>query len=1133
LGMRAFSSNGKELSLAETKAQRPENAGESIYMEAAPKKKSAAKSAPERKGKFRLTPDGGYMSEETLESRRLGGRIYVEGNSSWEQSEATMYGAFIQKLSLKLQDKYSNIMLLQQDVEVFNKEKVPESQDFEMSMDIMYGKLRTDIEALEATLDGVLRVMDSNGITADQLSDYLYAKHAKERNEFIGIKRPELLNGSGMTNEEAEEILNELESPEMMEVANRVYDILKNTRQTMFEGGLETRESIETWEGMYEYYVPLNGLADNEKSDGYNDHPTGGAGMAIYGSSVKAAKGRPSKTGVNLLANIVVQNMATHQRARKDQAMLSLYNLVEKNPNEGVWAVYSGKNPKMTRKEGGEMGRMTVPEMKHDRRMVPIRVNGEQHFIYFENLEYAKALNGMGQDKTLQFTKWMAKPMNLMRNAFTQYNPAFFVTNFGRDIHGAVYNAMAEIENEGGILQGYGINTKEFTTELIKESFNMVGLLGGGAARGKAGETNPNITPEILQHLREWEAAGGRTGFSYSDTISNLERDLKKKASDKSRFGKGAEYVFKHPKDFFNYIGGVNEAFENSIRLAAYIQARKAGLTQNKAAQLSKNITVNFNKSGELGQGLNQMFLFFNAAAQGVSRFTRTFAQNKAALPDEVKKLSAQESSIAEIEAQKEEALEAHIDKFFTEDKETGNRVGPNYETQRELYDQEQKGRAEINKKYDALLTEINKQKPKGGEVEVLVRMGSKSTPLSSARKLAAAQVLVSGMTTLINLSMSDRDDEDGVLWWMKTPDYKKERGFGIMVDGKNSIFIPQGYGYNMFNLVGMLLAEVAAGEREFDDAAMFMGLSTFNAFSPISAGGTEDKLSEAMIKGITPTVFKAPLDAFAWNETYFGGPVTREQLPPFMGAATVPESSLAFRGPDWLRDGFIALNEMTGGTKNQSGTFDINPDPYTYIVKSYVGGAGNFVGDLTSLGINTGAFAIKKSKRLSAAGSAEEFVDILLSSKDEEGIVDFPVMKFSDAPIVGGLYGGPTRYHDIDLYEKNTMDIKIMLKEIDEQKEDPTYRPDIDATGVQALEGILKEHKDKIKIYRDLQKKTKDLPSIQERTQRAYEIQEGIRTEMAQFNKKYEELRGQFIDPKSKGIIPLNTIRQAIGTDE
>ena len=58
---------------------------------------------------------------------------------------------------------------------------------------------------------------------------------------------------------------------------------------------------------------------------------------------------------------------------------------------------------------------------------------------------------------------------------------------------------------------------------------------------------------------------------------------------------------FDSPKTFFKYVAAQNEAFENSIRLSAYIEARKAGVTKQRAAQLSKNITINFNKSGELG----------------------------------------------------------------------------------------------------------------------------------------------------------------------------------------------------------------------------------------------------------------------------------------------------------------------------------------------------------------------------------------------------------------------------------------------------------------------------------------------------------------------------------------------------
>ena len=57
-------------------------------------------------------------------------------------------------LARKYQDKFSDVLLLQQDVEEFRKSKVPESMDFEMSMDVYYGRVRNDMEKLEVSSPG-------------------------------------------------------------------------------------------------------------------------------------------------------------------------------------------------------------------------------------------------------------------------------------------------------------------------------------------------------------------------------------------------------------------------------------------------------------------------------------------------------------------------------------------------------------------------------------------------------------------------------------------------------------------------------------------------------------------------------------------------------------------------------------------------------------------------------------------------------------------------------------------------------------------------------------------------------------------------------------------------------------------
>ena len=55
-------------------------------------------------------------------------------------------------------------MLLQEDIEQFRDNPLPESQDFKMAMAQMYGMVRTDIEALETKLETIKTMMSDAGL---------------------------------------------------------------------------------------------------------------------------------------------------------------------------------------------------------------------------------------------------------------------------------------------------------------------------------------------------------------------------------------------------------------------------------------------------------------------------------------------------------------------------------------------------------------------------------------------------------------------------------------------------------------------------------------------------------------------------------------------------------------------------------------------------------------------------------------------------------------------------------------------------------------------------------------------------------------------------------------------------------
>jgi len=63
---------------------------------------------------------------------------------------------------------------------------------------------------------------------------------------------------------------------------------------------------------------------------------------------------------------------------------------------------------------------------------------------------------------------------------------------------------------------------------------------------------------------------------------------------------------------------------ENSVRLSAYMAARDKGFSPQKSAIIAKNLTVNFDKKGQLSARINAYYAFFNASVQGTARLAQT-----------------------------------------------------------------------------------------------------------------------------------------------------------------------------------------------------------------------------------------------------------------------------------------------------------------------------------------------------------------------------------------------------------------------------------------------------------------------------------------------------------------------------
>jgi hypothetical protein len=117
-----------------------------------------------------------------------------------------------------------------------------------------------------------------------------------------------------------------------------------------------------------------------------------------------------------------------------------------------------------------------------------------------------------------------------------------------------------------------------------------------------------------------FQKAGGQTGYREQFSRSKeratiIQRELGK--LDRSNVRKVVDIIFQWLSDY-------NDAMENAVRLSAFKVALEEGMSEERAASLAKNLTVNFNRKGQQTSNVNALYAFFNASVQGTARMADT-----------------------------------------------------------------------------------------------------------------------------------------------------------------------------------------------------------------------------------------------------------------------------------------------------------------------------------------------------------------------------------------------------------------------------------------------------------------------------------------------------------------------------
>jgi hypothetical protein len=540
---------------------------------------------------------------------------------------------------------------------------VNEQNDVYQAMERMIARAMNRTEDFYAkTVTPILKEMKDASITIDDLGQYLYARHAKERNAYIAEINPAFANtaydevgGSGMSDQEADEIIARVQADPQAADYDRFAEAFRGWAEAnldgLVQGGLLSQEQADSMRERFQNYVPLRGFEAEDDESGIFGQ---GAGFSTGKRLFQRTLGR--RTKADNPASYIIHQVAEGMLAR-EKANVGRYleRLVADNPDDKLWTIGEpDKEPVMgyaplryklmldgkevdtfntktqaqqykqlmnlkgaTIEETGGEPQVMQRDLGYDpEKEVRFIRDGKQVRIQLKDPLLARAYNNGGAAEMGVLLQASASINAFLREMWTQKNPVFPLVNMLRDVPSAMLYAAGE-------MPGLATSMPKYLPGAWKAMYSQ--------AKGEKieGEWGPWVT--------EYRKAGGGIGFrmvgdiqSTMDRINRIEKKLGRatilEALREGQVKLAGKRVFWR---IFNnaltdLIERINQAFENMSRLAIYRASREQGASVAEASRMAKNATVNFNRRGEMTNNINSLYLFANAAIQDLAKNKRS-----------------------------------------------------------------------------------------------------------------------------------------------------------------------------------------------------------------------------------------------------------------------------------------------------------------------------------------------------------------------------------------------------------------------------------------------------------------------------------------------------------------------------
>ena len=437
------------------------------------------------------------------------------------------------------------------------------------------------------------------------------------------------------TEEAAQQEVNEFENgydDAVKELWKRINAATKFTLKHQYDANMMSRDQYQAVSGMFKYYVPLRGFADNTAEDMYDYYQSDQRND--FTPPLLKAKGRKTEaeSPFGYIGSMASSGIAADM---KNETKLALYYFVSNRAKNDlvtiseVWykntgvdefghriftPVYPPFNEDLSSEEakrayedwekqmqeeakagfafkGGKKLNLKnsvihIDERQKTSHVIKFKVGGRDLMMYINgNPRAAQAINNeLNVEMSTDYQKVFGKVLRWFSGINTSYNPEFWLSNAQRDILFALMSVNVKEDPE------YNAAFRKNLGQLVKAT--LTPGKKGGAYSLKKKLDDGKLGDERLDRLyQEFVENGGVTGYTTLKNNEEWELELRKFTGDQKKAMQAVKTVFEKVQNF-------GEAIEQMTRFAAYTTSREQGKEIKDAVNDAKELTVNFNRKG-------------------------------------------------------------------------------------------------------------------------------------------------------------------------------------------------------------------------------------------------------------------------------------------------------------------------------------------------------------------------------------------------------------------------------------------------------------------------------------------------------------------------------------------------------